>query len=177
MKYFKKLVGERIYLSPRNLEDVEKYTEWMNDFNITDYTGRSHQIMTIEAEKKYLEEKYEMFNISSNMLETFQGSIGKAIILKDKKEQYEKIEMMIKNLDKKDIIDILNLGEEIYKSKDDIIEILEYINVILLKLSKEETKYVKCINIVEDTKKRLKQNANYDMCIDNMILNMWEEVN
>ena len=44
MKYFKKLVGERIYLSPRNLEDVEKYTEWMNDFNITDYTGRSHQI-------------------------------------------------------------------------------------------------------------------------------------
>lgn len=133
----------------------------------------------IEAEliKKYLEEKYEMFNISSNMLETFQGSIGKAIILKDKKEQYEKIEMMIKNLDKKDIIDILNLGEEIYKSKDDIIEILEYINVILLKLSKEETKYVKCINIVEDTKKRLKQNANYDMSIDNMILNMWEEVN
>ena len=133
----------------------------------------------IETEliKKYLEEKYEMFNISSNMLETFQGSIGKAIILKDKKEQYEKIEMMIKNLDKKDIIDILNLGEEIYKSKDDIIEILEYINVILLKLSKEETKYVKCINIVEDTKKRLKQNANYDMCIDNMILNMWEEVN
>ena len=130
-----------------------------------------------ELIKKYLEEKYEMFNISSNMLETFQGSIGKAIILKDKKEQYEKIEMMIKNLDKKDIIDILNLGEEIYKSKDDIIEILEYINVILLKLSKEETKYVKCINIVEDTKKRLKQNANYDMCIDNMILNMWEEVN
>ena len=133
----------------------------------------------IETEliKKYLEEKYEMFNTSSSMLETFQGSIGKAIILKDKKEQYEKIEMMIKNLDKKDIIDILNLGEEIYKSKDDIIDILEYINVILLKLAKEEAKYVKCINIVEDTKKRLKQNANYDMCIDNMILNMWEEVN
>ena len=26
MKYFKKLVGERIYLSPRNVEDVEKLT-------------------------------------------------------------------------------------------------------------------------------------------------------
>jgi hypothetical protein len=23
----------------------------------------------------------------------------------------------------------------------------------------------------------LKQNANYDMCIDNMLFNMWEEVN
>ena len=24
LKYFKKLIGERIYLSPRNIEDVEK---------------------------------------------------------------------------------------------------------------------------------------------------------
>lgn len=29
MKYFKKLVGDRIYLSPRNNEDVEKFTEWI----------------------------------------------------------------------------------------------------------------------------------------------------
>ena len=56
-------------------------------------------------------------------------------------------------------------------------EILEYINVILLRLTKEKVKYANCINIVENTKKRLKQNANYDMCIDNMIFNMWEEVN
>ena len=55
-KYFKKLVGERIYLSPRSTEDVEIFTEWMNDFETTDYTGRSHMIFTLEAEKKYLEE-------------------------------------------------------------------------------------------------------------------------
>lgn len=36
MKYFKKLVGDRIYLSPRNSEDVEKFTEWLNDFETTD---------------------------------------------------------------------------------------------------------------------------------------------
>lgn len=58
MKYFKKLVGERIYLSPRRMEDVEKFTEWMNDFEVTDYTGRSNQIMTLEGERKYLEENY-----------------------------------------------------------------------------------------------------------------------
>ena len=28
MKYFKKLIGERIYLSPLNIEDAEKYVEW-----------------------------------------------------------------------------------------------------------------------------------------------------
>ena len=56
MKYFKKLVGDRIYLSPRSTEDAEKFTEWLNDFQTTDYLGRSNKIMTLEAEKKYLEE-------------------------------------------------------------------------------------------------------------------------
>jgi len=56
MKYFKKLVGDRIYLSPRSVEDAEKFTEWLNDFQVTDYTGRSHQIMSVEGEKKYLQD-------------------------------------------------------------------------------------------------------------------------
>ena len=55
MKYFKKLVGERIYLSPRNSSDVEKFTEWFNDFETTDYIGRSDAIMTLDEEMKYLE--------------------------------------------------------------------------------------------------------------------------
>lgn len=55
MKYFKKLVGEKVYLSPKNAEDVEKFTEWLNDFQTTDYIGRSSQVMTLEAEKEYLE--------------------------------------------------------------------------------------------------------------------------
>ena len=56
MKYFKKLLGDRIYLSPRNTEDVELFTEWLNDFQVTDYTGRSGILTTIASEKKYLEE-------------------------------------------------------------------------------------------------------------------------
>lgn len=55
MKYFKKLVGDRIYLSPRNTEDYEKFTEWLNDFETTDYLGRSGNIITLNEEKKYLE--------------------------------------------------------------------------------------------------------------------------
>lgn len=133
----------------------------------------------IEDEKirKYLEEKYELKDISQNMLEIFQGSIGKAILLKDKKEQYEKIEEIIKSLKQKSIIDILNMSEILYKSKEEIFDILEYINVILIKLAKTDYEYIKCINIVEETKTRLKQNANYDMSIDNMLFNMWEDVN
>lgn len=55
MKYFKKLVGDSIYLSPRNSEDVEKFTEWLNDFETTDYLGRSAYLLTLEGEKEYLE--------------------------------------------------------------------------------------------------------------------------
>lgn len=50
MKYFKKLIGERIYLSPQNIEDAEKYVEWFCDFKMTDGIGKSGNIMTIEAE-------------------------------------------------------------------------------------------------------------------------------
>ena len=53
MKYFKKLVGDRIYLSPRNSQDVELFTKWLNDFQVTDYTGRSGSIVTLEGERQY----------------------------------------------------------------------------------------------------------------------------
>lgn len=59
MKYFKKLLGERIYLSPRNIEDAEIYANWLNDFHTTDYTGRSYQIVTLELEREYLENSKE----------------------------------------------------------------------------------------------------------------------
>ena len=56
MKYFKKLIGDKIYLSPRNSEDVEIFTEWLNDFETTDYLGRSGMLITLDGEKKYLDE-------------------------------------------------------------------------------------------------------------------------
>lgn len=127
--------------------------------------------------KKYLEKNYNVTNISSNMLDIFDGSIGKAIQLKDKGETYKNIDKIIQNLDNYDIISILNLGEEIYKAKDEIFEILEYINVLLLKLSKKNSKYANCIYIIEETKKRIKANSNYNMCIDYMLFGIWEEVN
>lgn len=56
MKYFNKLEGEKIYLSPANIEDAEIFTKWLNDFQVTDYIGRSTKIMTVEGEKKWLED-------------------------------------------------------------------------------------------------------------------------
>lgn len=116
-------------------------------------------------------------NISPNIIEFAQGSIGKALKLSENLEMYENIEKLIEQMKSKDLIDIMKSAEQLYKSKEEIDFILEFINVILLKFGKQEHKYVKCIDIVEKTKKRIKANSNYDMCIDNLIFNMWEIIN
>jgi len=54
MKYFKKLIGERIYLSPLNIEDAEKYLEWFCDFRVTDGVGSSSNLMTLDDEKDWI---------------------------------------------------------------------------------------------------------------------------
>ena len=137
----------------------------------------SFQPIANDNMKQYLEEKQQMKNITSNQLEMFQGSIGRAISLKDKQPMYETVEEMIENLNQKDLLDILKMAEPLYQAKEEIFEMLEYINLLLLKREKENYLYTNCIKIVENTKKRLQQNGNYDMCIDNLVFNMWEEVN
>lgn len=129
-----------------------------------------------EEISNFLRENYEI-EPTTNMLDLFQGSIGKAIELKDKQEQYENIRNIVTKLNSNDLIDTVKTAEGLYKNKEEIYEILEYINITLLKMAKTDYRYTNCIQIVEDTKLRLKQNANYDMCIDNMLFNMWEEIN
>lgn len=126
---------------------------------------------------KYLEENYQIKINSQIMIKAFQGSIGKAIELKDKQEQYEKIENLIYGLEKMDVVDLVNKAEFLYSSKDDKTEILDYMEVILMDIAKTSNKYAQTIEIVEQTKKRLAANANYDMSIDNMLFKIWETVN
>lgn len=83
MSYIKKLIGDRIYLSPKGIseEEINKYTEWMNDFQVTDYTGRSSQIMTWQREKEYLESATKnndnkSFNIIDLESDKLIGTVG-----------------------------------------------------------------------------------------------------
>ena len=54
-----------------------------------------------EDVKKYLEQNYRIETVSKNILEIAQGSIGKAIYLKDKQEKYIQLETLINNLENK----------------------------------------------------------------------------
>lgn len=129
-----------------------------------------------EQVKKYIKEKYEIQDISESIISASSGSIGKAEVLKDKQELYNSVDKVINGLEKMDLIDTLKNAEIIYKSQEDKQDILEYINIILFKKAKQNAKYLNCINIVEDAKKRLKSNSNYNMTIDNMIMTIWEEI-
>ena len=130
-----------------------------------------------EKIKTFLEENYQTKINSKIMLDAFQGSIGKALQLRDKQEEYEKIEQIIYSLENKDKIDILKMAEPIYKAKDEKFDMLDYMNIVFINLARKSNRYANCIKIVEDTKKRLQSNANYDMSIDNMLLKLWEQVN
>ncbi len=59
MGYFRKIVGERLYLSPFNADDMEIYTkwaEWLNDRAVSDNFGGHHSLVTPASAKKTLAE-------------------------------------------------------------------------------------------------------------------------
>jgi len=59
MLFFRKIVGERLYLSPFDADDTEiytKWTEWMNNKTIGDNYGGPHNLVSLASIKKTLEE-------------------------------------------------------------------------------------------------------------------------
>ena len=132
-----------------------------------------------EELENYITEKLKVKTFNKNMLKLCNGSIGKAISIQEKAEEYKEVENLISNIEKKDIIQVWNEAELLYKAKEDIFDFLDYINIVLYnKLCAEnKLKYVKCIKEVEIAKKSLESNANYDMSIDILLLKIWEELN
>ena len=54
MKYYKKIVGERVYLSPIDPDDFETYTKWLNDISITKNMGAHRLMISALSEKEKL---------------------------------------------------------------------------------------------------------------------------
>ena len=133
------------------------------------------KIQSLKIEE-YLKEKYGITEIASSVIEAANGSIGKAEFLMNKQDLYIEIDKIIQKIGKLDLIDTLKNSEIIYKSQEDIQEILEYTNMMLFKKAKENIRYLNCIKYVEEAKSRLNANSNYNMTIDNMIMSIWEEI-
>ena len=126
---------------------------------------------------KILKEKYDFEEVSENILEVAGGSVTHALQIQGKEELFKDIKTTFSNLERLNIIDLLNKKDKLFKDKDSIYEVLDYINIIFFNKTKENIKFTNCIKIVEETKDRIKKNSNYDMTIDNLLLKIWEEIN
>jgi len=71
--YFKKMVGKKCYLSPIDINDVEKFTEWLNDLEVTQNLMLYSVIIGLENEKEALiklskDHNYSIIDIETNEL-------------------------------------------------------------------------------------------------------------
>ena len=119
---------------------------------------------------------------SENLLKMCNGSIGKLMKVNENLEEYNAVESTTNNfLNGKipNVVKMLSQFEILYKSKEIINDLLDYMIVIIYEyINKNKDYRVKFLNliaIIEDTKNRIVLNNNYDMCIDNLLLKMWEE--
>ncbi len=135
-----------------------------------------HNIFISELQV-FLKEVHGLELQNEFMLRATGGSISKALEICENREKYEEIYQLIANIRSFDVIEILKKAKLLYESKEEINSLLEYINIIMLEFAKTDYRYTNCIQIVENTKKRLKSNSNYDMSIDNMLLHIKEEIN
>ena len=117
-----------------------------------------------------------------NLLKMCNGSIGKLMKVNENLEEYNAVESTTNNfLNGKipNVVKMLSQFEILYKSKEVINDLLDYMIVIIyeyINKSKDyRAKFLNLIAIIEDTKNRIVLNNNYDMCIDNLLLKMWEE--
>ena len=105
-----------------------------------------------------------------------EGSVAKADTISEKREMFAQLKIIADYLGKNSLIDVLNNSDLLYSSKDDIMTLLDFLNIIFFEKAKENIKYSKAISIIEKTKKKILANNNYDMCIDYMLMHIWEEL-
>lgn len=64
MRYFPKLVGSRLYLSPMNVDDAAMYVKWLNDPTVSENIGLDTKITTLEGEKEWLRKNQNEYNFA-----------------------------------------------------------------------------------------------------------------
>jgi DNA polymerase-3 subunit delta' len=124
---------------------------------------------------RYLQEHNIATDIKKQNLDMFCGSIEKAIKIEDKKEIYDEVQKIFCNVDNYTLLDVIGKLDVLYSNKDIIYDILDYITTIFLEKAKTDFKYIAYIEAIEEVKRNLKSNSNFDMSIDKLLYKIWEE--
>lgn len=107
--------------------------------------------------------------LNDEEIEILNGSLKQKDEIKEKLEEYNEINSLVSNLNK-GIPYLMNNSDVLYNGKDNIFELLDYLNIVLFK-----NKMYNKIEFVEKTKQKLEQNNNFEMSIDYLIINLCKE--
>lgn len=130
--------------------------------------------------KNYINKELSQEDIQESIIENCGGSISKLIKIKENIEVYNQTEELIKKFETENILDVINNAEVLYKNKEIISDILDYMVTFFyneVKKSPNKIHYINIINEIENIKQKLKMNSNFDMSIDHLIFKVWEEIN
>lgn len=110
----------------------------------------------------------------TTMIKACEGSIGKLMKMKEQKDLYGQVEEIITHMKEQQLLQTWKQAEVLYKQKENIQDILSYINQVLMQ--QKQMEYINCIADVENAKRKILANNNYDMSIDNLIMQMWGKI-
>lgn len=130
--------------------------------------------------KTYIKEKIGDVHFEESMIKLSEGSIGKCIEISKKQEILKKIEDFINNIENMDEVQIINASSYFNENKEDINLILDYIYILIFNKTKEfsnKIKYIFAMEKVQNAKEKLSKSNNFDMTIDNMLIEIWREIN
>ena len=78
-----------------------------------------------EEIKKYISNNLNTNKFSANMIKASGGSIGKALTIQKNNEIYSELDAIFNNIESYNLIDVVSKLDILYKSKDEIQDILE----------------------------------------------------
>lgn len=121
-----------------------------------------------EKVKEFINSKYNI-NFDENILAFVDGSLGQAIniIQNSLQDEFINLNKVFEYIKNKDVIGVFKLIESI-KFNDNTLDYLEFLLY--------SNQYILCTKFVERAKNRLKMNGNYDIVVDNMILNIIDNI-
>ena len=80
MKYFRKLEGDKVYLSPMSTEDAETYCRWLNDPLVSGNIAVAARVDSLTTEQEYIEKahknKSHVYAIVLKETDVLIGNIG-----------------------------------------------------------------------------------------------------
>lgn len=110
-------------------------------------------------------------DLTDDEIELLDGSLKDIDNISEKLEKYQKLQNIIYNIQNESLITVLNNSQILYDEKDEIMDLLDYFNILLFK-----NKLYEPIQIVEEVKKKIQNYNNYEMCIDYLLMNSYKQV-